>query len=62
MVRSKTWFIQVTYMLLGLLLPLLYKLFPQYVTSTEQVGRAMLKVAKLGAPKSILDTADINQM
>ena len=37
-------------------MPLLYRLFPQYVTTTEQIGRAMLKVAKLGAPK--VDTGD----
>jgi len=60
-VRSKTGFVQATYTVLGPLLPLLYKLFPQYVTTTEQIGRAMLKVAKQGAPKSILETADINR-
>jgi len=61
-VRSKTGFVQITYTVLGPLLPLLYRLFPQYVTTTEQIGRAMLKGAKQGAPKSILETADINRM
>ena len=61
-VRSKTGFFQATYTVLGPLLPLLYKLFPQYVTTTEQVGRAMLKVAKAGASKSILETSDINKL
>ncbi len=59
-VRSKTGFVQATYAVLGPLLPLLYRVFPQYVTTTEQMGRAMLKVAKRGTPKSILETADIN--
>jgi len=61
-VRSKTGFVQITYTVLGPLLPLLYRLFPQYVTTTEQVGRAMLKVAKAGASKSILETSDINKL
>jgi hypothetical protein len=43
-------------------MPLLYRLFPQYVTTTEEIGRAMLKAAKVGAPKAILETADINGM
>jgi hypothetical protein len=34
--------------------------FPQAVTTTEQVGRAMLRVARTGAPKVILESSDIN--
>jgi hypothetical protein len=30
------------------------------VTTTEQMGRAMLAVARRGYPKSILETVDIN--
>jgi hypothetical protein len=30
------------------------------VTTTEQVGRAMLRVAEEGAPRPILETRDIN--
>ena len=33
---------------------------PKYVTTTEQVGLAMIKVAKQGSPKAILVTSDIN--
>ena len=37
------------------------KLFaPNQVTATDTVGRAMLVVAKRGAPKPILRTIDIN--
>jgi len=61
-VKSKTRFYQAFLTVFGPLMPLLYRLFPQYVTTTEQIGRAMLKVAKQGAPKSILETADINRM
>lgn len=61
-VKSKTRLYQVFYTVLGPLLPLLYQLFPQYVTTTEQIGWAMLKAAKRGAPKSILENSDINNI
>ena len=35
---------------------------PQYVTTTERVGRAMLRVAREGAPKPILENRDINAL
>jgi uncharacterized protein YbjT (DUF2867 family) len=61
-VKSKTRFYQAFLTVFGPLMPLLYRLFPQYVTTTEQIGRAMLKAAKLGAPKAVIETADINRM
>jgi uncharacterized protein YbjT (DUF2867 family) len=61
-VKSKTRFVQAVYTVLGPLLPALYRFFPQYVTTSEQVGRAMLKVANDGAVKSILETSDINKL
>jgi uncharacterized protein YbjT (DUF2867 family) len=61
-VKSKTKLYQVFYTMLGPLLPMMYKVFPQYVTTTEQIGRAMLMVAKQGAPKSILENSDINRI
>jgi uncharacterized protein YbjT (DUF2867 family) len=61
-VKSKTKLYQVFYNILGPLLPTMYKLFPQYVTTTEQIGRAMLMVAKQGAPKSVLENSDINNI
>ena len=42
-------------------MPILRRLFPGYVTTTERVGRAMLAVAKNGYPKKILETSDINR-
>ena len=59
-IKSKTKLYQVFYTALGPLLPMMYKVFPQYVTTTEQIGRAMLMVAKQGAPKSVLENSDIN--
>jgi uncharacterized protein YbjT (DUF2867 family) len=60
-IRSKTRVYRVFYILLGPLLPLLRGRFPKYVTTTEQIGLAMLKVAKQGWPKPVLETSDINQ-
>jgi uncharacterized protein YbjT (DUF2867 family) len=61
-VRSKTKLYQFFYTVLGPLLPALKKVMPKYVTTTEQIGRAMLKVAKQGAPKRVLETGDINNV
>jgi len=61
-IRSKTRVYRLLYMLLGPLLPLLKGRFPKYVTTTEQIGRAMLKVAKHGWPKPVLETSDINEV
>ncbi len=61
-VQSKTKAYRVFYTLLGPVLPLLNGRFPKYVTTTEQIGRAMLKVAKRGWPKRVLETSDINEV
>ena len=41
------------------LLPWLRR-FPKFVTTTEQIGRAMLKVAREGYSKRVLESVDIN--
>jgi uncharacterized protein YbjT (DUF2867 family) len=61
-IRSRTKFYRLFYALASPVLPLFKRLFPRYVTTTEQLGRAMLAVAKHGAPKVILDTDDINRL
>jgi hypothetical protein len=61
-VRSKTAAYRVFYALLAPIMPLLKRALPQYVTSTEQIARAMLKVARDGAPKRVLESADINSL
>jgi hypothetical protein len=40
--------------------PILKALFPRHVTTTERLGRAMLSVARRGAPRRVLENADIN--
>lgn len=44
------------------LVPLLKRMLPRYVTTTEQIGRAMIAVADHGAPTSILGTEEINRL
>jgi uncharacterized protein YbjT (DUF2867 family) len=61
-VKSKTKLYRVLYLVFGPLLPVMKAVFPNQVTTTETVGRAMLVVAKRGAPKAILETRDINAL
>jgi uncharacterized protein YbjT (DUF2867 family) len=57
--RSKTRVYAVTYLLAGWLLPLLRAMSPRRVLTTESVGRAMLAVARRGAPQVVLEPGDI---
>jgi len=59
-VRSKTRLYQALYDAGGWLYPVLRALIPQRVTTTVNVGRAMIEVAANGYPKTILGVADIN--
>jgi hypothetical protein len=43
-------------------LTLLSRIAPQYVTTTEQVGRAMIKVARDGYPRPVLESEDIDRV
>jgi uncharacterized protein YbjT (DUF2867 family) len=60
-VRSKTAWVQAIYVMTGPLLSFLHQVAPEYVTTTEEVGRAMLAVAKRGYPRPILEMADIHK-
>jgi uncharacterized protein YbjT (DUF2867 family) len=59
-VRSKTTLYQAIYNVLGPLYPLLKRLFPRHLTTTENVGRAMIQVAATGYSKHVLENPDIN--
>ena len=61
-IRSRTAVYRFLLTVLAPLVALLRALFPAAVTTTENVGRAMLEVAKRGAPKAILETRDINTL
>ena len=58
-IRSKTAWYNAVYAVMGWMYPLL-RLATKYVTTTEQMGKAMIAVAKHGAAKPILENADIN--
>lgn len=57
---SKTKLYRILYMILVPFYPVFKALFPKYVTTTEQVGRSMIKVARYGFRKRIIDNQDIN--
>jgi uncharacterized protein YbjT (DUF2867 family) len=59
-IRSKTALYQFFYSAGRPLLPLLRGAFPNAITTTSQLGRAMLAVAKNGASTRILETHDIS--
>jgi uncharacterized protein YbjT (DUF2867 family) len=61
-IQSRTALYRIPYLVLRPLMPWLRKKFPQYVTTTEQLGRAMIAAAKYGAPKRVLESADINRL
>ena len=60
--KSKTKSYRFFYFVAAPFLPLIGKLFPNSMTTTEQMGKAMIAVAALGAPKKILENADINAL
>jgi uncharacterized protein YbjT (DUF2867 family) len=61
-IRSKTKLYQALYTVVAPTYPLWKVLFGKYITTTEDLGRAMIKIAKRGAPKRILENQDINAM
>jgi uncharacterized protein YbjT (DUF2867 family) len=61
-VRSKTSWVQAIYVVAAPLLSYLTRVAPKYMTTSEQLGRAMIKVAKDGYPKPVLESEDINSL
>ncbi len=61
-IRSGTTWVQALYTASAPLLSLLHRIAPKYMTTTEQVGRAMIKVARDGYPKPVLESEDINRV
>jgi uncharacterized protein YbjT (DUF2867 family) len=58
-IRSKTKLYQFFYTALNPILPLLKAAFPKSITTTEELARAMINVARNGYSKPILDVSDI---
>jgi uncharacterized protein YbjT (DUF2867 family) len=61
-IKSKTPLYRMLYSVLMPAYPLLAKLSPKYVTTTERVGRAMLRLARTGYTSRVLEAAEIDMM
>jgi uncharacterized protein YbjT (DUF2867 family) len=60
--QPKAAMLKIALRVLGPLIPLILRFAPQHATTTERMGRAMLFVARHGAPKKVLESADINSL
>ena len=61
-VVSRTRLYRVVYTAIGPLYPVWKRLFPAFVTTTEKVKKAILRVAREGPPKAVLENAEINAL
>jgi uncharacterized protein YbjT (DUF2867 family) len=61
-IRSSTGWYNVMYTLTKPVYPILSRLAPNMVTTTEKLARAMIAVARNGYPTHILEMADINRI
>jgi len=61
-IRSKTALYQAIYSLTGPVIPLLRWLFPKVILTTEEIGKAMLAVAKRGSPVKVLEVRDMQAL
>ena len=60
--RSRTAAYRVLYAMTKPLLPLLRRVWPGQILTTEQFARAMLFVVRHGAAKRVLESSDINAL
>jgi uncharacterized protein YbjT (DUF2867 family) len=61
-IRSNTRWVNAVYAAIGPIYPILKRVAPTMITTTEQLGRAMLAVARNGYSTHVLETADINRI
>lgn len=61
-VRSRHRSYRIAHAALGPVFPLLSRLFPAHVSTTENMGRAMIRVAAEGYPERVLENPDINAL
>jgi uncharacterized protein YbjT (DUF2867 family) len=61
-IRSSTRWYNAMYAVIKPLYPLLNRIAPTMFTTTEQLGRAMISVARNGYERHVLETADINRL
>jgi uncharacterized protein YbjT (DUF2867 family) len=60
-ITSRTTWYRALYAVLSPLVPWIQRRFPDAVTTTERVGRAMINVARDGFARPVLEAADINR-
>jgi uncharacterized protein YbjT (DUF2867 family) len=61
-ITSRTASYRALYAVAGPLFPVLKAVFPRHMTTTTRVARAMLEAARHGAPKAVLENADIEAL
>ncbi len=61
-VKSKTPLYRVFYVVLSWLYPVIRLVARKYAITTEDLGRAMIQIAKSGAPKHVLENSDIEAL
>lgn len=61
-VRSRTRLYNAVYSTVGVLYPVLARVAPRIVTTTEKVGLALIRAARDGAPTDLLENAAINEL
>ena len=61
-IASRTGWYNVFYKVMAPVMPWLKRVYPNGVTTTEQIGRAILRLAREGYPKRILESRDINDL
>ncbi len=59
---SKTRWTRIGYAILGPLLPLVRAIAPGAVITTEELGRAMIRAARQGSPKRVLEGRDLRAL
>ena len=59
---SKTRWTRIAYSVFRPLLPMIWAIAPGAVISTEELGRAMIRVARQGAPKRVLENRDLRAL
>ena len=58
-IRSKTAFYRIFYTLTKPIQPLLQRAFPKYITTTEELGRAMINLAAGNTPSRVIENREI---
>jgi uncharacterized protein YbjT (DUF2867 family) len=58
-ITSKTKSYRILYAITTPIFPILKAIFPRHIATIEEIGRAMLKVARNGFSKSVLEASDI---